>query len=99
MSVDLGNQDAVGMDTSSAFLRSMGILELASTASSTAHLNGGRLEIPDLVDGVELLQFRVDSDVVALGDGDVLVEGQEAELPVVARISETVCLTRKKVSS
>ena len=77
----------------------MGILELASPASSTSHLKGGRLGIPNLVDGVELLQFRVDPDVVALGDGDVLVEGQEAELPVVARISETVCLTRKKVSS
>ena len=99
MSQDLGNQDAVGMDTSSAFLRSMGVLELASPASSTAHLKGGRLEITNLVDGVELLQFRIYSDVVALGDGDVLVEGQEAELPVVVRIPETVCLMSKIVST
>ena len=87
------------MDTSSAFLRSMGILELASPASSTSHLKGGRLGIPNLVDGVELLQFRVDPDVVAFGDGDVLVEGQEAELPVVVRIPETVGLMRKIIST
>ncbi len=41
---------------------------------------------------VELLQFRVDADTVVLGDGDVLVEGDEAELPVVVGVTDFVSL-------
>ena len=45
-----------------------------------------------------MLQFRIDSDVVGLGDGDVLVEGHEPILPVIARVADFVGLEKYLMS-